>query len=159
QAIAMGIDKQAIAGKVLQGKVPVADTFVPTASWAFNPNSTKWSYDVQKARQTLEDAGWKVGGGVREKGGQRLSFECVTYAGDVLGGQVQQVIQAQLREIGVELRIQNSPPNVVIQQFADGKYDIKIPRFIFPAEPSYATIFAADRMPPKGVNTQFWDNA
>jgi peptide/nickel transport system substrate-binding protein len=160
QAIAMSIDKKSIAEKVLQGKVPVADNIVTPLSWAHNPNVQKWEYNVQKARQTLEDAGWKEGtGGVREKGGQRLSFECSTYAGDALREQVQQVIQAQVREIGVELRVQNYPPNTFFQQVNDGKFDIKIHRWISSAEPAFSSFFASDRMPPRGLNNVFWDNA
>jgi peptide/nickel transport system substrate-binding protein len=160
QAIAMGIDKNAIAEQVLQGKVPVANNFVSPLSWAYNPDVPTWEYNVELARQTLEDAGWQAGsGGVREKDGQRLSFECLTYSGDALREQVQQVIQAMLREIGVELTIQNYLPNVIFQQFNDGNYDIKIHRWIFPADPSFTTLYAADRMPPLGLNNIFWDNA
>jgi len=160
QAFAMGIDKKSIAEKVLQGKVPVADNVVTPLSWAHNPNVTKWEYNVEKARQTLENAGWKAGsGGVREKGGQRLSFDCVTYAGDALRERVQQVIQAQMREVGIELRIQNYPPNTFFEQVNDGKFDIKIHRWISSAEPGFASFFASDRMPPRGLNNVFWDNA
>jgi peptide/nickel transport system substrate-binding protein len=159
QAIAMAIDKKSIADKVLQGRVPVADNFVSQLSWAYNPNVAKWDYNVDRARQTLEDAGWKVAqDGIREKDGQRLSFQCSTYSGDVLRERVQQVIQGQVREIGVELKTQNYPAATFFEQVNDGKYDIKIHRWIFPADPSYTTLYAADRMPPKGLNNMFWSN-
>jgi len=159
QAIAMAIDKKSITDKVLQGRVPAADNFVSQLSWAYNPNVPKWEYNVDRARQTLEDAGWKVGqGGIREKGGNQLSFQCVTYAGDVLREQVQQVIQAQVREIGVELKAQNYPAATFFEQVNNGKFDIKIHRWIFPADPSFTTLFASNRMPPKGLNNMFWGN-
>ena len=39
------------------------DTYLPTQSWAYNPDLPKQRYDPEKAKQILDDAGWKPGAG------------------------------------------------------------------------------------------------
>ena len=52
------------------------------------------SYDPEKAKQILEEAGWKLGSdGVREKNGVRLEFTNSTTAGNQLREQAQQLLQ------------------------------------------------------------------
>ncbi len=50
---------------------------MPLLSWAYQPEkiTVKYDFDPKKAKQMLDDAGWKKGSdGIRAKDGKKLSF-------------------------------------------------------------------------------------
>ena len=119
QALYFGMDKKPIVEKIFLGLVPEAETYVPPQSWAYNPRVRgAHKYDPAQAKQLLERAGWMTGpDGIRVKGGQRLSFECATTAGNKQREQIQQLLQQQWRQIGVEMKINNMPAAVLFGDF------------------------------------------
>jgi peptide/nickel transport system substrate-binding protein len=130
QAIDYGIDKQEIVSKLLYGKAKVGTSEMP-AGWAANRNIKPRPYDPDKARQLLDQAGWKPGAdGIREKGGVRMRLKITTTTGNKLREMVQQVLVAQLKKIGMELYIENVPSSVLFGSWANdadrkkGRYDI-----------------------------------
>lgn len=119
QALYYGMDKKPIVEKIFLGLVPEAETYVPPQSWAYDPRvKGAHKYDPDQARALLDRAGWKVGpDGIRVKGGQRLAFENSTTAGNKLREQIQQLLQQQWRQIGVEMTINNMPAAVLFGDF------------------------------------------
>jgi peptide/nickel transport system substrate-binding protein len=67
---------------------------------------TKYSYDPAQAATMLADAGWADadGNGVLDKDGQPLAVEYITFGG-AANRRTAEIIQAQLREVGVDLTI------------------------------------------------------
>src|SRR5919204_664183 len=62
QAIAHAIDKRFIIQKLLFGYGQISHSEVPPAlKWAHNPNVPQYEYDVAKANQLLDDAGYRRG--------------------------------------------------------------------------------------------------
>ncbi len=119
QALYHGMDKKPIIDKVFQGLVPEAESYVPPESWAYNPKvKGAHKYDPEKAKQLLEEAGWKVGpDGIRVKDGQKLSFENGCTAGNKQREQMQQILQQQWKAIGVDVKINNKPAAVLLGDF------------------------------------------
>jgi peptide/nickel transport system substrate-binding protein len=112
-AIYFGIDKEPIINDLWMGLPMMADTHISRVHWAYNlAVKDYYSYDPEKAKQLLEEAGWIVGDdGIRVKDGQRLSFNNSLASGNKVREQIQQLIQQQLKEIGVEMKIDNKPPS------------------------------------------------
>ncbi len=105
-ALSYGTDKVGIAKNVLKGLVQPAYGLISPLSWAYNPNIPKFEFDQAKAKQTLDDAGWKVGSdGIREKDGKKLSFEIMNIAGEQERIQILSFIQQQWKQIGVDAQI------------------------------------------------------
>ena len=73
-----------------------------------------YPYDAAAARKLLDEAGFKeIKNGVRQNPkGDRLSLEITTTAGNRVRELVAQVIQSQLRQVGVEIRIKAEPPRL-----------------------------------------------
>jgi peptide/nickel transport system substrate-binding protein len=114
QALYAAVDKDSIIQQIYYGVDKPAESYLPPESWAFNPDLPKHAFDPAKAKQMLDAAGWKPGrGGIREKGGVRLSFSNSTTAGNHLREQVQQLVQQNFQDIGVEMTIHNLPPAVM----------------------------------------------
>src|SRR6185369_8907495 len=79
QAINYAIDRQLIVDKVYYGLAEVSTTGFPPETWAYNSNVKGYTYDPDKARALLDEAGWTVGAdGIRVKDGQPLALDMPT---------------------------------------------------------------------------------
>ena len=114
QALLLGIDRAKIAEQLFKGKQPVAHTSVNPLDWVANPDVTKYPFDPARAKKLLDEAGWtELRDGVRHnKAGERLTFTIMTTAGNRTRELIQQIVQSQWRQIGVDARIQNQPARV-----------------------------------------------
>jgi peptide/nickel transport system substrate-binding protein len=118
QAIELAIDKKAIVDKLLFGKTTVATSVIP-GGW-FTPTLPPSEFNPQRAKQLMDEAGWTPGSdGIRVNNGVRAHIEYGTTTGDRLREQTQQVIQEQLREIGIEVEIKNAPSAVLLGVWQD----------------------------------------
>ncbi|MDR5682962.1 MAG: peptide ABC transporter substrate-binding protein [Armatimonadota bacterium] len=100
------------------GRQPVAHTWLPPRHEAHNPNVRQYAFDQARARALLAEAGFTPGpdGILRDRQGRPFSISIMTTAGNRLREQVQQVMRDQLRQVGVDLRIDNRPAAVLFGQ-------------------------------------------
>lgn len=82
--------------------------------------------DVAGATQLLESAGYTKGpDGIYAKGGKKLSFRFTTTAGNALRESQGQLFQNQMKAIGVDIKINNSPSTDVFgKRLPGGDFDI-----------------------------------
>lgn len=118
QAVLRACDREAIAKSDLAGlpvdtsKVLLGNRFFMPNQDGYQDNSKDWSYDVEAAKKLLEDAGWKEGAdGIREKDGQRLAVSFTLPAGVPTTENEATLLQAQLKEIGMELKLTSVDSN------------------------------------------------
>ena len=111
QALLHGIDRETLVKQLVGGKFPVAHTWVNPLEPGFDANVQKYNFDPSRAKALLDQAGYRPGpGGIRvHANGQRLSLEYMTTAGNKLRELIQQVLQNQWKQIGVEVVIKNVP--------------------------------------------------
>jgi peptide/nickel transport system substrate-binding protein len=101
EAVAFAIDKNEINTRLLGGTVQVANTNISPGAWFF-ADQTPATYDPEKAKQILEDAGWKAGAdGTREKGGLKAKIELCTTTRQVRIDTLA-LIAEKLKEVGIE---------------------------------------------------------
>ncbi|MFT4039652.1 MAG: peptide ABC transporter substrate-binding protein [Thermomicrobiales bacterium] len=162
EAMDHGIDRQTIIDEVLGGFGYQVGSFI-YAGWAA-VDIPAAAYDPALASSNLDAAGWVMGSdGVREKDGVRASLRYQTIAGDQTRELYQQVVQQNLKDIGIELTIENVPSNTIFGSweeggiFMRGNYDILMSRagyFVDPAE--WANDFTSSQIPsdesPGGFN-------
>ena len=160
QAVAHAIDRHAIARDVLEGVVPVVDSVIQPPSWAHNPDVRLYDYDPERARELLREAGWgdQDGDGVADKEGLPLSFEGATRSGHAEWEKVLQVLQAQLRVVGIKMEIRNYEPTLLGELWFGGKLPFFLSAWTLPADPEITLFFASDRTPPRGRNIYFYEN-
>ena len=133
QALQYAINKQLIVDKLLYGKARVGTSEVPQG-WASNPAIKPSEFSPEKARQLLKEAGWQDtdGDGILDKGGQPLRLRLSTTSGDKLRELVEQLVQEQVKAVGVAITIENVLPTVLFGSWGDrsprkrGTYDIQM---------------------------------
>lgn len=114
KALYHALDKTTIIDAIYYGIPEPTESFLPKGSSYFHQDLPKSEYNLEKAKQILDEAGWVPGDdGVRVKDGVRLAFKNSTTAGNSVREQTQQFIQQDFAEIGVEMEISNLPPAVM----------------------------------------------
>lgn len=169
EAIDLGLDRAQILQQVFGGLGHLTGSLI-YSGWAA-VDLPAAPYAPQRAAQLLEAAGWARGrDGIRSKAGVRAALRFQTVAGDRTRELYQQLIQQSMRDIGIELRIQNVPSNVLFGGHRDGglikrgNYDIAMSRAGYTIDPvSWVNLFTTDQIPsaanPEGGNTVFYSNA
>jgi peptide/nickel transport system substrate-binding protein len=125
RAIHMAVDRTALVRAVWFGHAQPARNIVNPNTLDYDAESEKLvpDFDVAAAARTLDEAGWRVGSdGVRVKDGQRATF--LTYGINTLENQRQgEIIQQQLRRVGIEMRIQLYDATVAWGRMATQEFD------------------------------------
>ena len=114
QALIRGIDREAVNQQLFEGRQPVAHTSINPLDWVYDDEVPTYGYDVEAAAALLDEAGWtEMVDGVRHNGaGEALAIELMTTAGNRTRELVQQVLQSQWRELGIDVSIKNEPARV-----------------------------------------------
>jgi len=112
QAIGYAIDRNKIVADLLFNQAKVADSVLPEQSWAFTPG-TQYHYDPNKAKQLLQDAGYK---------GEPVVFKYSS--GNSYVNQYAQVIQNALADVGISVQIEQLEVNTIRTQLAQGQFQM-----------------------------------
>jgi peptide/nickel transport system substrate-binding protein len=108
QAISHAIDREGLAKSLYFGHATA--TYGPLASnvtWYDKGVEQFNQFDPEKAKSLLDAAGWTMGsGGVREKGGKKLSFEHLCDTGQpTTSPGIDQAIVPMLKDVGIDMRV------------------------------------------------------
>ncbi len=128
EAIEMGINKKEIIDKLLFG-LATPGTNELHIGWAKCPTRPT-EYNPERAKQLLDQAGWKVGSdGIRvaqgakyAKDGTQLRLKLQSTTGNKLREQVEQLLIDYMKTIGVEFFIENVPSPVLFGSWASGAF-------------------------------------
>ena len=148
KAMYYAIDRKSIATDLLQGAVTVATTQISPDSPYYNGNTTIYNLDLEKAKSLLDAAGWKVGSdGIRVKNGTRFSFTILNRAGRTDRIAVAQVIQAELKEVGIEVLMDTKESAAWTGQWRTGNWEAIVGGWFMTADPSITNLYSC-----KGAN-------
>jgi peptide/nickel transport system substrate-binding protein len=131
QAIATGLNRQELLDRTVKqfsSKASVlGNRIYLTGQKEYQDHSGNYGKgDVAAAKQLLESDGYKLGSdGVYAKGGKRLSFRFSTTAGNQLRETQGVLFQAQMKQMGVEIKIANAPSTKFFgDMLPNGNFDI-----------------------------------
>jgi len=165
QAIAHAIDRRKILHDVTHDVHILGYANQAALSWAYEPDVVHYDYDPDKARQLLDEAGWKVGpDGIRVKDGQRLAFNLAAAAGGATGLATEQLMQEEFREVGIAATIKNYPTVMYFAGYQEkgtlqhGDYDAALFSWVAGVDPDDESLYASYRIPPAGQNNLWWND-
>lgn len=112
QAFMYALDRNAMVEKLLEGNGQVVDTPMLPSSWSYPDKSTlnNYKYNKDKAKELLKQAGYEDrdnNGIVEDKDGKELVVKLTYPTGNKLREQTAPIIQANLKDIGVKMELEN----------------------------------------------------
>lgn len=126
QALVYAIDRQKLVDELLKGHGEVVDGFLSSASPFFDEGITPVSYDPEKAKELLEQAGWD--------GSQTLRF--YVNSGDSTFVNGAQVLVAQWAAVGINVEVQTVDLATLMTVAGTTDYDILAVQYTYaPVDP------------------------
>jgi peptide/nickel transport system substrate-binding protein len=157
QALMFGLDRQSIVDNILLGYGEVAQGTQPVVSYAYAPDriETQYTYDPDRARALLEEAGWTDtdGDGIVDKDGLPLAFEAIYPSGIPVHDQTLAYMQDAWRDIGIDMTPRATEfASLVDIITGDRNFDMAYLLFNWDATFIQDAMFGCDQVPPGGFN-------
>ena len=129
QAIAYAIDRETIIHDLLLGQAKVAHSIIPEESWAYSPGQ-KYSYDPAKAKQLLDEAGFRDpdGDGPQMRFKDAIKFKISSSSAATR--QYADVIRDYLKKVGIPAEIETLETNTLLTQLRLGEFQMTTSRWV-----------------------------
>lgn len=130
EAIMTGIDRAQLAtirfnGIGYEEELPGSFTLYQTQEGYEDIFGELVQFDVEKAKSLLDEAGWTEGSnGVREKDGETLTLNYVLLGDDPNSRASASATQKMMRDIGVDLQIQERPSSDFSKVITERSFDV-----------------------------------
>ena len=156
RAIAHAIDRQRIVQDLLRGHGVVTDSMLMPIHWAHADNLPAYPYVPNRAKQLLDEAGYKDPDGDGPLPRFELNFKTST---DVEANLRAQMIQQMLAEVGIKVNILSSEFGTFFEDIGKGNFDMySLSRNGIGDPDFYYIIFFSKNMPPEGQNRGYYSN-
>ncbi len=155
QAICHAINKEEIVEGVLLGLGEVATGPYKPGTWQYNPRVKRYSYDPDKAKKLLKEAGWidSGGDGILKKDGKPFQFTILTNQGNNQRAKSAEIIQRRLKTIGMKIMIRTVEWAAFINEFIDKKnFEAVILGWSLGQDPDIYDIWHSSKTGPKELN-------
>lgn len=155
QAISYAINKEEIISGVLLGLGKPATGPYKPGTWAYNENVKTYSYNPQKARELLRAAGWTKtnNDGFLEKDGLPFTFELITNQGNETRQKCAEIIQRQLKEVGIDVKIRILEWAAFINDFINKRrFEAVILGWTIPLDPDAYDVWHSSKTAPEELN-------
>ncbi|MDQ7250402.1 ABC transporter substrate-binding protein [Dongia sedimenti] len=129
RALSLAIDRKGIAGVVFRNPESAANQLLSAAFPQWHDGSLPApERNVDEAKKLLASVGWKPGGdGILTQDGKRFSFTVVVGKQPELTP-LAQALQAQFREIGVEMDLKPAPSTLIAEAVKNGTFGAQLAR-------------------------------
>lgn len=126
QAIMHAVNKENIIKGILNGSEDQADTLLSKRVPYSDVNLTVISHNQEKAKQLLDEAGWKPGSdGVREKDGKKFEITFSYNSKNAQEGTIATAIQADLAAVGIKMNILGEEKQAFLDRQRTGVFDLQ----------------------------------
>ena len=161
QAISYAINKDEIISGVLLGLGKPATGPYKPGSWAYNGNVKTYEYNPQKARELLAAAGWlnTNNDGILEKDGKPFVFELITNQGNETRQKCAEIIQRQLAEVGIKVKIRVLEWAAFVNDFiTKRRFDTVILGWTIGLDPDVYDVWHSSKTAPEELNFMSFNN-
>jgi len=140
QALSHLVNKQQIIDTIYKGIGRPANGPIVPGMWAYSPDIPAYDYNPEKAKQLLDEAGWRAGAdGMRAKDGQKMTLTVRTHSEDPDRRQLIQVLQSEFQKVGIEATTNTVEFPAFFQDVMDGKYQVGVIGWLNLSDPDRAT--------------------
>lgn len=128
KALSLAIQREGIAAAVLRAPgTGATQMFAENVAAWHDPSLPALAYDPQASRELLRAQGWIPGAdGIVEKDGERLRLKLITYSDRPELPLIATALQAQLREVGVEVEVAVENASAIPAAHNDGTLQLAL---------------------------------
>jgi len=158
QAIGYAVDRRAIVEYLRRGLARPATGLIPSQAWAYEPDIFQFTYDPNRSRQLLDEAGYKDPDGDGPLPRLRLSLKVSNAEETRLQATV---IQQQLREVGIDLDVRSYEFATMYADVLKGNFQMFSLQWVGGAmvDPDILRrVFHSAQVPPVGFNRGHYSN-
>jgi len=155
QAITYAIDREEIIRGVLLGLGQPATGPLKPGTWAYNEGLKPYPYDPAKAKALLAEAGWKERNseGILTRNGEPFAFEIITNQGNEVRAKCAEIIQRQLAELGIRVKIRIVEWAAFVTDFINKRrFDVTILGWTIPMDPDLYDVWHSSKTGPQELN-------
>jgi peptide/nickel transport system substrate-binding protein len=154
QAIAQAIDRDAIIRHLLKYTGTPATGLLSPLHWAYDGSVPVWSYNPERAKRLLDEAGFPDTGGGRPR--FKLSFKTTNID---LRRRIAEALKEQLQAVGVELELRTYEWGTFYSDIKKGNFHLVSLAWVGIVDPDiYYQIFHSKSVPPNGDNRGRYSN-
>jgi peptide/nickel transport system substrate-binding protein len=160
-ALAHGINREDIIKGVRHGLGSVATGPYPPHYWAYNGDVPTYPYDPEKAAAMLKESGWEDtdGDGLIDKDGLPFRFTIITNQGNEERKQAAEIIQQNLKQLGIDVKIKVVEWQAFINQFVDKRnFEAIILGWSIGIDPDNYIMWHSSQMGPNQYNFVSYTN-
>ncbi len=157
-AIGFAIDRDAIVHYLRRGLARPAFGLMPPQAWAFEPDKFQFTFDPERAKGLLDQAGYPDPDGAGPRPRLNLSLRVSTSEEARLQASV---VQADLARVGIALDVRSSELATLFDDVARGNFQMFSLQFVGGGlvDPDMLRrVFHSQQIPPAGYNRGYYSN-
>jgi peptide/nickel transport system substrate-binding protein len=162
QAFAHAINKREIIDGVVLGLGREATGPYKPGTWVYSDKVKTYPYDMDAARRLLAEAGWKERNddGLLVRDGKPFTFELLTNQGNDERKKIAEIVQAQLRELGVGVEIRVMEWAAFLKEHVKKRnFDALVLGWGIGIDPDQYVVWHSSQMGPDQLNHISYANA
>ncbi|WP_440416825.1 ABC transporter substrate-binding protein [Paenibacillus sp. SAFN-117] len=145
QALTYGLNREEIVEAVYQGNAKVINVPQSNVSWAYTDDVNKYEFNLEKAAQLLDEAGWKVGAdGIREKDGVKFKIHFLATTPNPVNDVIIPVAQENYKELGIAFEPDMLDFNAVKEKQKKGDFDMFFLAWQLTPDPDSTNVFGTN---------------
>ncbi|MNW31503.1 Oligopeptide-binding protein AppA precursor [compost metagenome] len=142
QALTIGLNRDEIVQGVYGPYANVINIPQSTESWAYTDEGIeKYEFDMEKAKQLLDEAGWTVGAdGIREKDGKKFKINFSATADNPVVDSLLPIMTNNYKELGIDLAAETLDFNAIMDKKDTGNFEMFFAAWSLEPDPD-ATVY------------------
>lgn len=155
QAIALAINRDHLIQYKFKNMATKAHSILSPTHWAYHSQLSGFEYNPQKARELLDEAGYKNPPGSQSR--FHLEYKTSTNKDRVA---IALLIAEQLKEVGIDVEVKPYEWGTFFKDVTTGNFQIYTLSWVGVTDPDiYYDAFHSTQIPPHGRNRGYYQNA
>lgn len=140
QAITYAINREGMVKSLIGEHGQVVNAPISLAGWAYPESGLNtYDYNVDKAKELINEAGWSENNGALEKDGVKFEVDMLVPTGNKVREQSATIIQQNLKDVGIIVNISTMDiGSAMAKTHGEGDYDMGLFGFTLEVDPGDA---------------------